>query len=287
MIPLLWLALSAAVAAPPDETIHTVIDMVYGKPVPRQAICIRRDIGLPSPGFTEDVVVVGITRPNQGCQLYGAFIDGTYRSPEAALGHAIDSEAWASADTGTRQSWLVAYTDAVLLAFHHRSDQDGPSIGTTRSGQTVVTTTYWRRSELPKVAEHTNGTFTFDPSPALVDASADVTERWQTTLGSTEYRTGNTPADAIHSALEQQGKTLKRCLDEAWTKDVTISGRHRMQFTLAGGSAKGIALVADDDDGSGIERCYSRALKAVAFPTDLSGTVIWSFSVVRRPVSDP
>ena len=287
MIPLLWFATSSAFAGTSDDTIYTVIDMVYGKPVPHQAVCIQRDLELPSEGFSEDIVAVGITRPNQGCVLYGVFVDGTYRSADQASQYAIDAQAWSAANTGTRESWLTAFTQQVLLSFDHFSSIDPAPSATTRSGSSTVTATLWRRSDLPKVADHTIATFTFDASPALTDQQTEVSERWQTTLGSTAYRVGSLSEDAIHTALEQQGRTLKRCLDDAWSKDLTISGRHRMQFSLSGGSATGIALVSDDDDGSGIERCYSSALKAVEFPAQLNGTVLWSFSIVRRPVTAP
>ena len=219
-----------------------------------------------------------------GCELLGVMVNGAYKKPEVAAAAAI-GDAWSGARSSERAKWLLQWTNTVHLAFKQFDIMgESPTSVATGSGYSV-TAKYWERTDQDYVARQATGTFSYDKKGNLTEESV-TGPRFRYTFGAREYRLNGLNGDAIHSALTQQGRTLKRCAKEAWKKDLTLEGRTRLQFNLSGGNASQIALVAEDDTGTGIERCYSAALKKIEFPAQLNGTVVWSFNLTRVRIED-
>ena len=280
-----WL-IAAALAASPvtDEVVYTVVDTLYGKPVPKEGVCIQRPT-LAEP-FKQDVVVIGVMRGSIGCQTLGAMWDGSYASKADGLKKGIDPKTWASASQKERGEWSMIYTTNVVLAFEQFDIADPRPRHSAMAGGSLVQATYWTRTRDAWVAKHATSTYEFDRTGALIREDISESTRWKSSFSVQSFRGGSVPDEPIHTALEQQGRTLLKCVGAAWKEDLTITGRTRMQWTLEQGKATQIALVAQDDDGSGIEQCYYRALAEIEFPPELAGRVIWAFNIDRRPLED-
>jgi hypothetical protein len=273
-----------AMAAPvTDELVHVVVDELQGKDVPEKAVCIERP-SLPAP-FATDLVAIGIMEGDLGCQLMGVMVDGSFKKPEIAAAAAIDEQSWSSARSSERATWMQQWTTTVHLVFK-QFDMFGTSPTSSASGSAYqVQATYWERDEQDWTARHASGSFRYDGDGKLLDESVEG-PRFKSTFSAREYRLNGLNGDAIHHAMTQQGRSLVGCAMDAFKTDLQFEGRTRMQFTLAGGQASQIALVAQDDKGTGIERCYGRALGKIAFPASLNGTVVWAFNVSRTELAE-
>ena len=281
---MIWWLTQLTLAAPAsDDLVHMVVDELYGKDIPEEAVCIERP-NLPAP-FAEDLVVVGVMRGAVGCELLGVMVNGSYKPADVAASAAIAPKSWKGARQSERAQWLLQWTNTIHLAFK-QFDIMGTSPTSVATGSGYdVTATYWERTDQDYVARNATGVFRYDRNGVLV--GSEVTgPAYRYSFSAREYRLNGLNGDAIHQSLTQQGRTLKRCANDAWKKDLTLEGRTRMQFRLSQGKASQIALVAEDDSGTGIERCYSAALKKIDFPAEISGTVVWSFSLTRIPVEE-
>ena len=275
----LLLAQLATAAPVTDELVYVVVNEIYGKEVSEKAVCIERP-ALPAP-FASDIVAIGVMRGEIGCQLLGVMVDGGFKKPEAAAAAAINDDSWTSARSSERATWMQQWTTNVHLAFKQFDIFGTSPTSSATGGGYSVTATYWERDEIDWIARHATGTFRFDGDGILLDESS-AGPRYKSTFSAREYRLNGLNGDAIHHAMTQQGRSLVRCALEAFKTDLQFEGRTRIQFNLSGGKASQIALVAQDDKGTGIERCYSRALIKINFPTSLDGTVVWAFNVARK-----
>lgn len=279
----LFLTQLALAGTASDDLVHMVVDEIYGKDVPDQAVCIERP-ELPEP-FAADIVAIGVMRGAVGCELMGVMVNSAFKKPEVAAAAAIDDGAWKKASASEKATWMLQWTNSVQLAFKQFDVSGAMPSSKPIGSSTAVTVTYWERTEDDYVARHATGVYTWDSKGELSDLSVEG-PRYRYSFGANAYRLNGQNGDAIHGALTQQGKTLKNCAKDAWKKDLTFHGSTRMQFQISGTKASQIALVAEDDSGTGVERCYSAALKKITFPDSVDGTVVWSFVHTRKLLAD-
>ncbi|NCG21749.1 MAG: hypothetical protein GWP91_22255, partial [Rhodobacterales bacterium] len=95
------------------------------------------------------------------------------------------------------------------------------------------------------------------------------------------YRSTGVGEDIVHNALQKVGGNLHRCFEDAWKEDFLVHGRKRFQWTIRGGGASQIAMIAEDDDGSLLGACYNDVLHRAPFPPEMGGTTTWGFSITR------
>jgi len=278
--------LTAANAAPTDSEIVALTGEAFGKDLPAKAVCIYRDVMLPEE-FEGDPIPVGLMHGNEGCRIFGVILKGYFVPVERAALASVNDDAWSAANGRKRGDLLLAWTTNVLVAFDQFDIRDPRPVHTPGSnGRTRVETSIWQRTHEKHVAKHTRAIFTFANDAALESVDRDQGDSWKSTFTVRESRVEGVSVAAVMSALKTRGRSLAKCMDQAWKENLTISGRTRFQWTIRAGKATQIALVAEDDDGSGIASCYHRALQSIDFPPELGGQVVWSFNIVRNQVLD-
>ncbi len=276
---LILFSLSALAKPTSDETIQTVVDTLYGKPVPKAAVCIARP-ELPEE-VTGDPVAIGVMRGNEGCRLLGVMVNGGYLKAEVAFPKALDADTWSGLKQTRRGQLLQSWTTQVLLAFDQFDAEDPRPTNIVANGGTQVTVPFWQRTEERRITAHTQGVFNFDRDGVLVSQDRDNGERWKSVFTIQHYRSSGVSENSVHAALQKVGRNLHVCFEEAWRDDYLVHGRKRFQWTIRGGGASQIGMVAEDDDGSPLGACYNRVLHNVPFPPELGGTTTWGFSITR------
>jgi len=276
--------LTAAHANPSDSEVIALTSEAFGKELPAKAVCIYRDVMLPEV-FEGEPIAVGLMHGSQGCRIYGVILKGYFVPVERAAVAAMNDEAWGSANSRKRGEFMLAWTNNVLTAFDQFDIRDPrPTHTAGANGRTIVETSFWQRTEKKHVAQHTRAKFTFANDGALEKADRDNGPKWLSTFTVREARVEGVSVEAVMASLQTRGRSLAKCMDQAWKDNLTISGRNRFQWTIRSGKATQIALVAEDDDGSGIANCYHRALQSIDFPAELGGRVVWSFNIIRSQV---
>ncbi len=283
---MLWSLLLATVAvgAPTDPEIVELAGEAFGKKLPEKAVCINRDMMLPEE-FEGEPVAVGLMHGAEGCRIFGVVVKSYWVSLERAALASMNDDAWARANSKKRGEFMQAWTTNVMTAFDQFDIGDPrPTHDATANGGIVVETSIWQRTDKKHVAQHTRARFFYDNDGALETADRDTGPKWKSAFTVREYRVEGVTVEQVMASLKTKGRNLAKCMDAGWKENMTISGRTRFQWTIRGGKATQIALVAEDDDGSGIANCYHRALQSIEFPPELGGTVVWSFNIIRSEV---
>ena len=275
---------SIAFGAATDPEIVTMTSEAFGKTLPAEAVCINRDMMLPQE-FEGEPIAVGLMHGAEGCRLYGVVIKGYFVPFARAALASMNDDAWAKANGRKRGELMLAWTTNVMTAFDQFDISDErPSHTATASGGAVVEASIWQRTTEKHVAQHTRAKFYYANDGSVETVDRDTGDKWKSMFTVREYKVEGVAVEAVMAALQTRGRNLAKCMDEGWKKNLTISGRTRFQWTIRGGEATQIALVAEDDDGSGIANCYHRALQSIEFPAELGGRVVWSFNIVRAEV---
>ena len=277
----LLIALSLAAFAKPtsDDTIQIVIDTLYGKPVPKAAVCTARP-EMP-PEVTGEPVAIGVMRGNEGCRLLGVMVNGGYLKSEVAFPKALNTDAWGKLRQSQKGELLQIWTTKVLLAFDQLDPADEKPNNAASGSGTQVNASFWQRTDERRFTQHTQGLYNFDKDGILVSHDRDNGELWKSIFTIQHYRSTGVGEDTVHNALQKVGGNLHRCFEDAWKEDFLVHGRKRFQWTIRGGGASQIAMIAEDDDGSLLGACYNDVLHRAPFPPEMGGTTTWGFSITR------
>jgi hypothetical protein len=285
MTMLLMLA-TVALGAPTDSEIVALAGEAFGKTLPEKAVCIAREMYLPGE-FEGEPIPVGLMRGAQGCRLFGVVLKGYWVPIERAALASLNDDAWARAHSRKRGELMLAWTTNVMTAFDQFDIRDDrPTYKSTANGGIVVEASIWQRTGDKHVAQHTRGKWFYANDAALETADRASGTKWKSSFTVREYKVEGVSVAAVMASLQTRGRSLAKCMDQGWKENLTVSGRTRFQWTIRGGKATQIALVAEDDDGSGLAKCYHRALISIDFPAELGGRVIWSFNIIRSEVLD-
>lgn len=270
----------AASAKSREALARAALDAAYGKPVPKQAVCLAEP---ELPERFADVLVVGVTQAQRGCVLYGVMVGEAWHAPDAALAAAVDAEAWKAADAAQRGRDLASWTEEVLLAFH-QPIPDAGSVSPSKGGFVVERPYLRREAGAGHRSVEAVGRWTFDATPAQVAAAETVSATWDTSLYMRPDRLEGVPEAAVQGAITARGGAIKDCFVEAWERDLALSGKARFAWTVAGGKAEGVGVIAEDAPPPELTACYARHVRAGAYPPEVSGNVRWVFGVDRRAV---
>jgi hypothetical protein len=282
-------AFAEAPAKSREDVAHEALDAAYGKPVPDAAVCLA-DPELP--GRFVDVLAVGARQGQRGCVLFGVLVGETWYAPDAALAAAVDPEAWKLVDAAQRGRDLLAWTDGVLLAFAQPLEGEG-SVAPSKGGW-IVERPYLRREDAAGRSVEATGRWTFGANPlagpagaagpAQVAAEETIGARYETVLTMRADRLEGVPDAAVQSALTAHGGAVRQCFQQAWEQDLALAGKVRLAWTVTGGKADAVGVIADDAPPPDLAACYARAVRAGAYPPEITGKVRWVFSVERRVV---
>jgi len=278
--------LATAHAAPSDADIVSLTAEAFGKELPAKAVCIQRDVMLPE-AFEGDPIAVGLMHGKAGCRIYGVILKGYFVPIERGALASLNDDVWKAANARKRGELLLAWTNNVLTAFDQFDIRDPRPTHTPGSnGRTLVETSIWQRTDERHVAQHTRAKYTYANDGALESVDRDNGPKWRSSFTVRESSVEGVSVEAVMASLQTRGRSLAKCMDQAWKENLTLSGRTRFQWTIRSGKATQIALVAEDDDGSGIANCYHRALQSIDFPAELGGRVVWSFNIIRSQLSE-
>lgn len=270
-------AFAEAPAKSREDLAHEALNQAYGKPVPDAAVCLA-DPELP--GRFVDVLAVGARQGQRGCVLFGVLVGETWHAPEAALAAAVDPEAWKLVDAAQRGRDLLAWTDGVLLAFAQPIEGEG-SVAPTKTGW-IVERPYLRREDGAGRSVEATGRWTFDAAPAQVSAEETLGVKWETVLFVRADRLEGVPDAAVQAALTAHGGAVKQCFQAAWEEDLTLTAKVRLAWTVTGGKADAVGVIADDAPPQELAACYARSVRAGAYPPEITGKVRWVFGIERR-----
>jgi len=266
---------------PTDADVVALAGEAFGKKLPEKAVCISRDMMLPQE-FEGEPIAVGLMHGSEGCRLFGVILQGYFVEIKKAAPASINDGAWAKASSRKRGELMQAWTTNVMTAFDQFDIGDErPAHKTGANGGVVVETSIWQRTSTKHVAQHTRAKYFYDRDGVLETVDRDTGKKWKSTFTVREFRVEGVSVEAVMASLQTRGRSLAKCMDDGWKDNLTISGRTRFQWTIRGGKATQIALVAEDDDGSGIANCYHRALQSIEFPAEMGGRVVWSFNIIR------
>ncbi|NCG21765.1 MAG: hypothetical protein GWP91_22340, partial [Rhodobacterales bacterium] len=175
----LLIALSLAAFAKPtsDDTIQIVIDTLYGKPVPKAAVCTARP-EMP-PEITGEPVAIGVMRGNEGCRLLGVMVNGGYLKSEVAFPKALNTDAWGKLRQSQKGELLQVWTTKVLLAFDQLDPADEKPNNAASGSGTQVNASFWQRTDERRFTQHTQGLYNFDKDGILVSHDRDNGELWK------------------------------------------------------------------------------------------------------------
>jgi len=270
---------SLALAQPSVEDVQPLVSEAYGKAVPPQAICIASPPSDTFPGWA----AIGVTQRRAGCRLLLLTKDGVSYSPEEAS-TTLKNDEWADLSQDEQSARLRAWSHELLMAFDHPLDH-ASGAASRRQGQWSVPLTFVQRVDSPGGTLYTETVYTFDDALRLTTAPRDEGLAFFTRLLSNPYRTQGIDREIVRASLYTKGKSIQACFDEAWQRDLELSGPVRIQMTIAGGSANALGVVAEDNSDEALGQCYVRVLRRVTFPESVEGTIIWSFTADRRTAS--
>lgn len=268
-----------SLAQPSVQDVQPLVSQVYGKAVPEQAVCIAS----PARRELEGWAAVGVTQRRAGCRLLLLVKDGTHHSPEEGS-TLLKDEQWEALTEDEQAERLRVWTHEVLLAFDHPLEHASEPARRKGNGWSVPVT-FVQRVDRTGGTLYTETEYTFDATLRLTDAPRDDGLSFDTRLLSNPYRMQGLDGELVREALYTKGRALQACFDEAWERDLELSGPVRIQMTIAGGSANALGVVAEDNSDEALGQCYVRVLRRIAFPQSLEGTFIWSFTADRRTVS--
>jgi hypothetical protein len=284
----MWNLLTAvALAQTPADPIQANVDRIYGKAVPKEAICVERpELGAP---FTGAPAVVGVRRGVRGCVLLGVAVGEQWLEPGAALGGSIDRAAWDALDAAGRQAAWLKWTDEVLLAFDQPS-ADGLAQVTVDAKKkvTVVDRRYMRRDDKAGRSADAVSKWTFD-NTTLAQTGApteQVLAREDVSLFQRADKLDGVSDAVVGAAIESKGLTIRKCFTHAWEDDLSLDGRVRLEWNVTGGKAAGMVIVTEEDTNEALAQCYARSINSAAFAADAKGSVRWVFGVTRTPVKE-
>ena len=273
----MWIALSLSFAqASPSEAMLTAASDAYGKSIPEVAVCIHEA----QVSGIEPFQVVGVTQRRAGCSLLGIWAQERWMDPESAASSLL-GDVWSKASS-TEQSQLVGmWTSEVLLAFDQPLLE--PLLGHSEGKNWRVPTSHLKRRDAKGGTLQMDGSFLYDIDlRLLVRPSSDQSTPFTTRLLLNPYHTRDDSVETVRTALYTRGKAFQDCFDAAWESDLSLSGPVRVQWSIAGGAATAVGVVATDDGHPKLNRCYGSVLQRVVFPDELSGTMVWSFTADRR-----
>lgn len=279
-----WMTTLALAQAPTDEAIQAHVDRIYGKPVPKEALCIERP-ALAAP-FQGSPTPVAVRRGMRGCVLLGVAIGDQWYDPAAALPAAVDRAAWDALTADAREEQWLVWVDEVLLAFAQPSE-DGLAQVTpdAKRGVTVVDRRYWRRAEEAGRSADVVGKWTFDRALSVVGSTEQVLAEHDVTLYQRADKVEGVEESVVDGAITSTGLLIRKCFSEAWEADLGLTGRVRLEWTLDGGKIGSIAILAEEDTNDELAGCFARAVKYHAkWPAGVRGQVRWVFGVDRTPV---
>jgi hypothetical protein len=281
---MLQLLATLALAQDPDP-IQQNVDRVYGKAVPKEAVCVERpELTAPFLGTT----VVAVRRGLRGCVLLGVMVGETWYEPGAALPAAVDRAAWDGLDAATRESRWLEWVDEVLLAF------DQPVAGglaqvtvDAKKKVTVIDRRYRRHEDSAGRSADAVTKWTFDNATLLVTTSAEqVLSREDVSLFQRAEKVEGMAEATVDEAIRSKGKTIRTCFTKAWEADLALSGRVRLEWSVADGKVVEVAVLADEKTNDTLAACYGRAIRSAAYPAGTSGSVRWVFGIDRTAASD-
>lgn len=278
---LTWTTALALAQAPTDEAIQAHVDRVYGKPVPKEAVCVGRpELGAP---FQGSPVPVAVRRGMRGCVLLGVAIGDQWYTPEAALPAAVDRAAWDALDADAREeAWLV-WVDEVLLAFA-QPDEEGLAQVTVdaKKGVTVVDRRYLRRGDGAGRSEEVVGKWTFDKGLVVSGSGEQVLKQEDVSLFQRSAKVDGVEESVVEAAITSAGSLIRKCFSDAWEADLGLDGRVRLEWTLSGGKVSNIQYVVEEGTDDTLATCYARIVKLNAkWPAGTRGEVWWVFGIHR------
>jgi hypothetical protein len=284
----MWNLLTAvALAQTPADPIQANVDRIYGKAVPKEAICVERpELGAP---FTGAPAVVGVRRGVRGCVLLGVAVGEQWLEPGAALAGAIDRAAWDALAGDAREAAWLKWTDEVLLAFDQPS-ADGLAQVTVdaKKKATVVDRRYMRRDDAAGRSADAVSKWTFD-NATLAQTGApteQVLEREDVGMFQRVDKLDGVSEAVVSAAIQSKGLTIRKCFTNAWEQDLGLDGRVQLEWNVSGGKAAGMAIVTEEGTNEELAKCYARSINSAAFPADAKGSVRWVFAVSRTPVKE-
>ena len=273
----MWIVLSLSLAhATPSEAMLEAASNAYGKAIPEVAMCIKQ-ANLPG---VDPFQVVGVTQRRAGCSLLGIWAKDRWMDPANAASTLLGTT-WSKASL-TEQGQLVgSWTSEVLLAFDQPLHE--PLLGRSEGKNWRVPTSYLKRRDAIGGTLQMDGSFLYDMDMFLLTRpSPEEGTPFTTRLLLNPYHTRDDSVETVRTALHTRGKAFQDCFDAAWEDDLSLDGPVRVQWSIAGGAATAVGVVATDEGHPDLNRCYASVLRRVAFPDDLSGTMVWSFTADRR-----
>jgi hypothetical protein len=200
--------------------------------------------------------------------------------PESAA-NTLLGEVWSKASSTERSQLVGSWTSEVLLAFDQPLLE--PLLGRSEGKNWRVPTSYLKRRDATGGTVQMDGSFLYDMNLSLlVRPAAEEGTPFTTRLLLNPYHTRDDSVEVVRAALHTRGKAFQDCFDAAWERDLSLSGPVRVQWSIAGGAATAVGVVATDEGHPDLNRCYGSVLRRVVFPDELSGTMVWSFTADRR-----
>lgn len=267
---------------PTDEQAKAAVDKLYGKTLPKGAVCVEHPT-LPEP-LTGHPTPVATKRGERGCVLVGVMVGGELLEPGPALQKAIDPAAFGKLDTATKAKILLAWTDEILLAFD-RPSEAVPGTATATKTTATVSRRLSRRSERDLGIDDITITWKYDAALAATSTEV-VNARWQTNFFSKPVHIDGPDQAAVLTALSTRGKPIGECFADLWATDPAAAGRVVLEWTVAAGKATGIAAEssASEPVNGPLAACYGREIGQIVWPADMAGRVRWSFAAVRGEI---
>ncbi|MBX2801742.1 MAG: hypothetical protein KTR31_28950 [Myxococcales bacterium] len=273
----------AAFAAPTDEEVKGMVEAVYDRTLPMEAMCITRP---ELPAAFREVVVAGVRRGALGCSVVGVVTKDKLRKATSATA-AIKASAWEELSAQERADHLKAYTEQVLLAF--AQVQDDSSQARARGEGFEVTSTYIHRVKKSGYTALSEGRWRFDANGKVEEKSETPQRYWRTKLSVRPAKvTGTLTTDMVASTVNQRGAVVKRCFTRAWEKDPTLRGRVQLTWTVQEGKSANLGVIDNDSPPEELANCYAwRAVNQLEWPAEERGTVQFVFAVSRTDAEPP